>query len=71
MLKILSFITGRKIVYLLNKNGEVTKSIESKKENPFTNTKYCYYYWSTNEAFINLCSDGTTTGSSYIIKWSY
>ena len=71
MLKLLSLITGRKLVLLLHYSGELTKTIESKNPNPFTATNFCYIYWGTKVGLVNLHKDGTTTGRSYIKKWVY
>jgi hypothetical protein len=71
MLKLLSLLTGRKIVLLLDHQNQFYRTIESKKINPFTKTKYCYVYWFTKIGMVNMHEDGKTTGRSYIEKWAY
>ena len=71
MLKLLSLITGRKIVLLLDHENQFYRTIESKKINPFTKTKYCYVHWFTKIGLVNMHEDGRTTGRSYIQKWAY
>jgi hypothetical protein len=71
MLKLISFITGRRLVWLLHWDSKVTMSIEIKKNNPFTNGKYCYVYWGTKTGLVNLHENGETSGRPYISKWMY
>lgn len=71
MLKLISLLTGRKIVLLLDHQDEFYRTIESKKNNPFTETKYCYVYWFTSTGLVNMHRDGKTTGSPFIEKWIY
>lgn len=71
MLKLLSLITGRKIVLLLDHENQFYRTIESRKINPFTNNKFCYVYWFTKTGFVNMHEDGKTSEFSYIKKWAY
>lgn len=71
MLKLISILTGRKIVLLLDFENEVYRTLESGVKNPFTGTKYCYVYWFSKTGLVNLHEDGRTTGVNYIVKWAY
>jgi hypothetical protein len=71
MLKLISIFTGRKIVLLLDHENQFYRTLESRRKNPFTDTKYCYIDWFTKIGFVNLHTEGKTTGSSYIEKWTY
>ena len=68
MLKIISLITGRKIIWLEDMDGETYRTLL--KTTPFGNK--AHVYWLTRTGFVNLNDDGTCTGlSSYIKKWKY
>lgn len=68
LIHIVSFLTGRKIVFLEDSYGEVYKTLEYKT--PFGNK--AYVYWLTKVGHVNLEPDGTTTGqSTYINRWIY
>lgn len=71
MIKLISLITGRKIVYLEDFEGKIYKTLQVKKMNPFTKEPYCYVYWLERVGFVNLHKDGSTSGRSYIKKWTY
>jgi hypothetical protein len=71
MLKIISFITGRKIVYLLHDNNKVTMTIEDKKPKRFSDKKTCYVDYFYRVSVVTLNADGTTYGQCHIKKWSY
>ena len=71
MLKLISILTGRKIVLLLDHENDFYRTLESRRKNPFTDTKYCYVYWYTKTGLVNLHAEGKTTGRSYIEKWAY
>jgi hypothetical protein len=71
MLKLISLITGRKIVLLLDHEGQIRRTIELKRPNKFTGTKCCYVYWYSKIRLINLLKEGKISGASYIVKWAY
>jgi len=71
MLEILSFITGRKIVYLLHFDSEVTRTIEGIQYKRFSNNKTCYVHFFTKIGLVIMKEDGSTIGCPYIIKWKY
>jgi len=68
MLKLISLLTGRKIVWLEDFEGETYRTLERKT--PFG--KRAYVYWFTRVGDIILNEDGTTGGSAiFVKKWSY
>ena len=68
MLKIISLLTGRKIIYLQDFQGEIYRTIE--KKTPFGKTAYVYWFTKTGQVILN--ENGTTSGrASYIEKWKY
>lgn len=68
ILKLISLLTGRKIVWLEDFEGETYRTIE--RETPFG--KKAYVYWFTRIGDVKLNEDGTTSGSSlYVKKWKY
>ena len=71
MLEILSFITGRKIVYLLHSNNNVTKTIQNKKPKRFSEKNTCYVDYFFKVSLLTMNKDGTTSGQYHIEKWSY
>ena len=65
MLKLLAWLTGRKVVYLMDHDGEVNRRLA--KETPFGLTtkrikRNCV-------AGVLLLPDGNTRGKGYVISW--
>lgn len=56
---------GRKVVYLLDFDGEVTKRWA--RETPFG--LVCWRMWSVKH--VLLLPDGSVKGASYVKRWSY
>ena len=71
ILNIISFLTGRKIIWLRDFSGECYRTIEikSKKRNPFPAVKACYVFPFTKFCHVRLLPDGKVEGSSYIEEW--
>ena len=67
LLEIISFFTGRKIVYLEDFEGEVYKTIEER--NPF-GTRTAYIFPFVRVGCRTLNDDGTVS-NSYIKRWKY
>lgn len=66
MIRIWAFITGRKIVFLKDFEGEIYVSLARKT--PFG---YCApIYWFTGTGCVTLEEDGTC-GNSYISNWKF
>ena len=76
MIKLVSFLTGRKIVYLKDIWGELYETLEYKNpiKDPFTGQvkSMCPVFWLTGVGEVILNKDGTTGGDScYIKQWMY
>lgn len=68
-LLLISFITGRRLIYLEDYAGKVHKSIEW--VSPF-GKRTSYVYWFNKIGPVILNDDGTTGGVTiYIKKWKY
>ena len=68
ILELISFFTGKKIIYLQDFEGEIYKTLEGKK-NIFNNNPVYIYYLTKNGSVI-LNNDGTVS-NSYIKRWKY
>ena len=70
MLRFVSFLTGRRIVVLMDMDGDVYYTLEQ-KVHPFTGKKCAYVYWFVKIRLVQLNDDGTVGNGSYIEKWKY
>lgn len=69
MMRLLAFLTGRRIVYLQDRNGRVYKS--SAKLNPWGELSCPVYFW-TSVGQVTLLPDGSTAGdASYVRRWKF
>lgn len=71
ILKIISLLLNRKIVLLQDFQGEMYRTLEMKKRNPFTGNRCCYVYFFTKIGFVDLLEDGKTENVSFIEYWKY
>lgn len=65
MFKLWAFLTGQKIVYLKDSDGDVTKTLAK-------NTPYGYVakrYWPFNIRNVILLDGGKVEGGSYVKEW--
>jgi len=70
ILRLISYLTGRKIVLLEDFEGQVYKTLELKGRS--FGKKRAHVYWFTGVGSVILNDDGTTSGSSsYIERWEY
>ena len=70
ILRLISFVTGRRIVLLTDFEG--TQYITIERKSYHLNTTRCYVYWFTSVGDVILNEGGTTSGSSsYIENWEY
>jgi len=71
ILSILSFLTGRKIVWLEDFQGDLYRTIEI-KSHPISGKRCAYVYWFEKIKLVTLNDDGTVGPKScYIEKWRY
>lgn len=68
ILELISFFTGRRIIYLQDFQGEIYKTLEGKK-NIFDNNQV-YIHYLTKNGCVTLNNDGTVS-DSFIIRWRY
>jgi len=69
-LKILGFMTNRKVVLLKHFDGQISYSLAKQSDwSPFESS--CYVYHFTKLGFVVLNQDGTTSGASYVHYWKY
>jgi len=69
ILNIISFLTGRNIVWLEDFEGELYRTLERK--HPISGEKCAYAYWPNKIRLVILNDDGTVSGGIYIEKWAY
>lgn len=65
MIEIWAFITGQKVVYLMDYDGYITKTVA--KKTPFGYV--AKRLWPFNIRNVLLLDDGTVAGLSYVKYW--
>jgi hypothetical protein len=68
LLKLISYLSGKRIVLLEDFQGQVYKTLETKSE---FGKRTAYVYWFEKVGHLTLNDDGTCSGRSYIERWKY
>ena len=69
ILNIISFFTGRKIVWLEDMDGDLYRTIE--KKHPISGEKCAYVYWFSETRLVILNDGVTVSNGVYIEIWAY